>query len=75
VLWLRWWTATDCGGERFKEGARGGPQDPVFNPARSFARWARDLRRRRARHARESVEGGADPLDPPDSDVETTIEK
>jgi hypothetical protein len=39
ALWPRWWTTTNCGGERFKEGVRGGPQDPVFNPTWSFARW------------------------------------
>jgi hypothetical protein len=62
----------DCGGGRFRKGARGGPQDPVFNPAWSSARWARSLRRRCARHPRQSVESGSDRLDPPDSDVETT---
>ena len=66
---------TDCGGGRFRKGARGGPQDPVFNPVQSSARWARSLRRRRARHPQQSIEGGSDHLDPPDSDVEPTTEE
>jgi hypothetical protein len=49
------------------------PHDPVLNPARSSAGWARSLRRRRAHHPRQSVESGSDRLDPPDSDVETAI--
>jgi hypothetical protein len=35
------------------------PQDPILNLARSIATWARDLRRRRARHAWPSVGDGA----------------
>jgi hypothetical protein len=66
---------TDCGGGRFRKGAGGGPQDPVFKPTRSSARWARSLRQRHARRPRQSIEGGSDRLDPPNSDVEPATEE